>query len=111
MKPVNKPWILIICCVCLCAFASMANAANMFMEIADIAGDSEDALHPGWIDVLSLQWSLDAAATNDKRGGGGQVVRTLCLSNVLIMSLNSKSQREADRQLAANAGRACSNGL
>lgn len=136
MKPMNKPWIMIICCVYLCGFAPIANAADMFMEIADMVGESEDALHPGWIDVLSLQWSLDAAATSDKRGvsgeisdieittaadaaspylalaamqgksfdtidfefvgADGQVVRTLRLSNVLIKSLNSKSQRDGD---------------
>jgi len=74
MNPINKTWTMIICCTCLFGFAPMASASfAQFMLIEGMPGESQDTAHPGWIDVLSTEWSLDATASADKRGSVGEI--------------------------------------
>jgi len=74
MKPINKTWTMIICCIFLYGFAPMACAGvETIMFIKGVEGESQNGMHPGWIDVLSIEWNLDASATADKRGSGGEI--------------------------------------
>lgn len=72
MKSITKTWTMIICCMFLCGFAPVASAAG-YLYFEGVDGESNDPEHPGWIDVLSIEWNLDATATSDKRGTSGEI--------------------------------------
>jgi type VI secretion system secreted protein Hcp len=46
-------------------------AADYFLQIAGIAGESTDAKHKGWIDVASWTWGESNSGTLAVGGGGG----------------------------------------
>ena len=46
-------------------------AADFFLQIAGIAGESTDAKHKGWIDVESWTWGETNTGTMGTGGGGG----------------------------------------
>jgi type VI secretion system secreted protein Hcp len=45
-------------------------AANMFIKIGDIKGESTDKTHAGEIDVLSWSWGMSQSGTPHTGGGG-----------------------------------------
>ncbi len=46
-------------------------AVDMFIKIAGVAGESEDAKHKGENDVLSWSWGMSQSGTMHAGGGGG----------------------------------------
>jgi len=50
-------------------------AVDMFLKIDDIKGESIDAKHADWIDVLSWSWGMTQSGTTltSQGGGAGQV--------------------------------------
>jgi len=73
MKSINKTWAMIICCIFLSGFSPMASAGfTQFIKLDGIDGEIEDSAHPGWIELLSIEWSMEAADT-DKRGSSGEI--------------------------------------
>lgn len=46
-------------------------AVDIYLKVADIAGESQDAGHKGEIDVLSWSWGLSQTGTMHMGGGGG----------------------------------------
>ena len=50
------------------ATASNAMAADMFLKLGNIKGDSLDKVHKGEIDVLSWSWGVSAGTGKTKKG-------------------------------------------
>lgn len=46
-------------------------AVDMFIQIGDIEGESEDSVHKGKIDVLAWSWGMSNSGTTHTGGGGG----------------------------------------
>jgi len=46
-------------------------AADMFMKIGNITGESADKKHPNEIDVLTWSWGVSNSGTTHEGGGGG----------------------------------------
>ena len=46
-------------------------AVDHFLKIDGIEGESEDAEHKGWIDILSWNWGEMQTGTMSQGGGGG----------------------------------------
>lgn len=46
-------------------------AVDMFVEIKDIKGESEDKVHKGKIDILAWSWGFSNSGTTHEGGGGG----------------------------------------
>jgi len=112
MKPINKTWTLIACCISLNAFAPLANAAGfMYFIDSPIVGESTDPQHQGWTDVLSVEWSLDAANTADKRGSGeiSDIVITTASDAsspyLALAAMQSKSIGTIDFEFVDDTGR------
>lgn len=46
-------------------------AVDMFIQIGDIKGESEDSVHKEKIDVLAWSWGMSQSGTTHTGGGGG----------------------------------------
>lgn len=46
-------------------------AANIFIKVGDVKGESQDDEHQEWIDVLSWSWGLSQPGSFGSGGGGG----------------------------------------
>lgn len=46
-------------------------AVDMFLKIADIGGESQDAKHLGQIDILAWSWGMSQSGTMHAGSGGG----------------------------------------
>ena len=46
-------------------------AVDMFLKVADIAGESQDAKHTGEIDLLAWSWGMSQSGTMHAGSGGG----------------------------------------
>lgn len=46
-------------------------AVDMFIQIGDIKGESEDSVHKEKIDVLAWSWGMSNSGTTHTGGGGG----------------------------------------
>jgi type VI secretion system secreted protein Hcp len=46
-------------------------AANIFLKLDGIDGESTDDKHPGWIEVLSYSWGVSNTASLGGRAGAG----------------------------------------
>ena len=81
-------------------------AADMFLKIDDIEGESVDDVHAGEIDVMSWSWGMSqGGTTHGGRGGGAGKVNVQDLSfvhyvdkasaNLMKMCCNGKHFQEA----------------
>ncbi len=46
-------------------------AVDMFLKFDDIAGESRDEGHKGWIEISSFSWGVNQTGTASSGGGGG----------------------------------------
>ena len=46
-------------------------ALDTFLKLGDIDGESQDAKHSKWIDVLSWSWGMSQSGTTHGGGGSG----------------------------------------
>lgn len=46
-------------------------ALEVFAKVGDVVGDSTDARHVGWIDVLSFDWGVEVASGSSSGSGAG----------------------------------------
>ena len=46
-------------------------AVDMFIDLGDIKGESQDKVHKGQIDILAWSWGLSNSGTTHMGGGGG----------------------------------------
>ncbi|MEM7188364.1 MAG: type VI secretion system tube protein Hcp [Pseudomonadota bacterium] len=44
---------------------------SMFLKLGDLEGESADAEHPKWIDILSWSWGMSQSANTHMGEGGG----------------------------------------
>lgn len=81
------------------AAVASAGATRYFLRLAGIPGESVDAEHRDWIDVLSYSWGASSAATTSGGGAGKATVTDLFVSSQL-------SQASPQLFLAVMNGRA-----
>ena len=64
-------------------------AFDAFLKIESIDGESRDAKHPGWIDVLSFSWGETQAI--DVSGGGGAGTGKVSMQDMHFVAATQKS--------------------
>jgi type VI secretion system secreted protein Hcp len=84
-------------------------AADYFLQIAGITGESTDAKHKGWIDVLSWSWSESNPGTQVVGGAGGagkvqmqdlQVMTEMSKASPALFAACASGQHMKDAKLA-----------
>jgi type VI secretion system Hcp family effector len=60
-------------------------AADMFLKIEGIKGESSDAKHPGEIEIQSFSWGVSQAVTGATSGGGGRTTQRADISDFNVM--------------------------
>lgn len=66
-------------------------AIDVYLQIDGIQGESNDASHPGWIEISSAQWGVTQPRSRTASTAGGHTVercehRTLALSKLTDLS-------------------------
>ena len=49
----------------------MSSQQDFYIQIEGIPGESKDSKHAGWIDILSLEYSVSQSSSMSSGGGGG----------------------------------------
>ena len=62
-------------------------AIDVYLQIGDIKGESQDSMHQGWIELISAQWGVTQPRSATASTGGGHTAercehRTLALSKL-----------------------------
>jgi type VI secretion system secreted protein Hcp len=65
-------------------------AVDYFLQIAGIEGDSQDAKHKGWLDVLSWSWG-ESHPESPSPGGGGGGSGKVNMQDLSFMTATSKA--------------------
>jgi len=84
---------LLIGVVGIIAYASDADAANMFLKIADIPGESADSTHDKWIDILSIDWGTANSGSGSGATGGRTDVKSDINDFRMIKELDKSSPK------------------
>lgn len=66
---------------------SVVSASDMFLKIGDIKGESTDAKHKDWIDVLSWSWGTSTGTGKTKRG----TVPAQCIQDMVLTKMVDSS--------------------
>lgn len=59
-------------------------AADMFLKIEGIKGESSDKSHPAEIEILSFSWGVAQNVTGSTSGGGGRTTQRADISDFVV---------------------------
>lgn len=62
-------------------------AADFYLQLDGVKGESNDSKHPGWIECISINWSITQPKSATASTGGGHTAERAELSEISISKL------------------------